>query len=832
MNKAQRRGPAPSAPIGGLAARAAEALGQERFKEAIELFKLLTRQEPRPEWKESLADAYRGRARVMAAKKMFKEAAMVLENTIAADSTVRDSRLYLTCLLRDGQQPKAAAYLLRCFSSDGAVPAAERAALEDLVAALLIAVPQLPEAPRAVPAGPSRWREMASASREALAAWINGASAEEMEQHLNRISLRSAFRPVRLLLKSLTGDPRDDERTRQLLETIQPSSPFYPFRQAVEAVVLQDRVLDAAGWERLTPAQQAFVAEARGVPVAASQFLTRSSEAAQGGPGAVFGFLTKQSELPRDEVRSACLNLLPQIPDRVAQFEKIFGPLSELDRHRVKALAAEARSDWQMAERSWNAVADAIADGGADRQAMLSQGVIYRHLAHLAHVHPEIEGGDSFGDPVIFYLERCTAVDPEHIPSLLELIERYREESRPKDWHRLVDEAIQRFPDDSQVLLQATESAVARKAYKKAAGFARRLLKINAINPGIRRQMIDLQVAHARKQMRSKRPELAAKELSAAAEWERPDAPSALLRIARGLAGLQTGAREQAEAWLREGVGLAGGEAAGWFRARFEAELMKLTGGDAAWLRKELARACEAPPTKEAVMRIVSTLGQPEARENKRLVTGLLLSMRAWLEKAASFDWPEAEFQALAETLARFDAFELLQEYARAGRQRDPANPTWRFHHIVARTRGKADYLSPAEADDLFEMAEMAAEREDFHVTKRIKRFLYGNDRAPLRSGRGTSALPDALEEDQMAAVFAAMMDQMPKAATKGLREIVDELGRDAAVAEMVEQMRASPLVPGMPEPLIRNLAQAMVAKAIENGRPRRGGRAAGSEFF
>ena len=151
---------------------------------------------------------------------------------------------------------------------------------------------------------------------------------------------------------------------------------------------------------------------------------------------------------------------------------------------------------------------------------------------------------------------------------------------------------------------------------------------------------------------------------------------------------------------------------------------------------------------------------------------------------------------------------------------------------MVARTRGKADYLSPAEADDLFEMAEMAAEREDFHVTKLIKQFLYGNDKAPLRKGRGTSALPDALGEDEMAAAFALMMDQLPKAATKGLREIVDELGRDAAVAEMVEQMRASPLVPGMPEPVIRTLAQAMVAKAVENGRPRRGGKVDWSEFF
>ena len=256
MSKPQRRGlPAASAPVGVLAARAAEALEQEKFKEAVDLFKLAIRQEPRPEWKDSLADAYCGRARALAAKSMFKEAAMVLENTIAPNGTVRDSRLYISCLLRDRQQPKAASYILRCLGSDTAVPAAERAALEDLAAALLLAVPQLPEAPRNASSETSRWRELATASREALAAWINGASAEAIETHLNRISLRSAFRPIRLLLKSLTSLPLDEERVRQLLATILLASAFHPFRQAVEAAVLQEAVLDVAGWERLTPAQ-------------------------------------------------------------------------------------------------------------------------------------------------------------------------------------------------------------------------------------------------------------------------------------------------------------------------------------------------------------------------------------------------------------------------------------------------------------------------------------------------------------------------------------------------------------------------------------------------
>jgi tetratricopeptide (TPR) repeat protein len=125
LKKPQRRGPSPSVPIDTLAARAAEALQQERFKEAVELFKLVVRQEPRPEWQESLAAAYAGRARILAAKGMFKEAAMVLENTLAPDGTLREPLLYLKCLIREGQQQqKAAAYALQHVSSKRSLPAA------------------------------------------------------------------------------------------------------------------------------------------------------------------------------------------------------------------------------------------------------------------------------------------------------------------------------------------------------------------------------------------------------------------------------------------------------------------------------------------------------------------------------------------------------------------------------------------------------------------------------------------------------------------------------------------------------------------------------------
>ena len=215
---------------------------------------------------------------------------MVLENTLTPAGLLREPWLYATCLIREGQQPKAAAYLLRCVAS-GAIPAGQKAAFEDLTAALLVTPRVLPAPARPEPPEAARWRELAAASRAALAAWVDGASPEEVDRHLKRISLRSAFRPVRLLLQNLTTLPPDAERARQRLESIEPGSPFFPFRQAVEAAMRTGPGLDADAWHRLTPVQQAFAAETGGLQAGAVQSLGRLSTASRGGPAALFAWL-------------------------------------------------------------------------------------------------------------------------------------------------------------------------------------------------------------------------------------------------------------------------------------------------------------------------------------------------------------------------------------------------------------------------------------------------------------------------------------------------------------------------------------------------------------
>ena len=131
-------------------------------------------------------------------------------------------------------------------------------------------------------------------------------------------------------------------------------------------------------------------------------------------------------------------------------------------------------------------------------------------------------------------------------------------------------------------------------------------------------------------------------------------------------------AKEDGRDRLRSGVALAG-DAPGWFRAALEALLMRLDGGTVNRLRKELARARQAPPTREAVMAVIAMLGQPDTAENRKAVVGLLFGMRDWLLQAAPLRLARQEVHALAETFIRFDAFDLLQEYARAARRRDAA---------------------------------------------------------------------------------------------------------------------------------------------------------------
>ena len=431
MAKLNSRKLLPEASADALAARAEEALRLGSFKEAIELYKQLLKQEARPEWRDALAAGYVGRAKVLSAKGLFKEAEVVLGNAVALDGAVREPLFLLNCLIRQGQIQKALAQALKYIGTDALAPGQGRL-LSDLTAALYLARPVPLAAGDSDPPARVEWIAAADAAREALAALTAQKTADEIELLLAKIPARSPFGPVRLIVKSLLTE--DPAKARRLLDGVPPDSAFGPLRLAAEAALPGEPAEVVGRLSRASAAQRAFALDQLGGSASGSPLLARRLDAERGGPGTLFTFLSKQAtSFPAADVRNACFNLLPEVPDRVALFEKSFGKLTEADKARIFALAAEAKPDWARAETQWRAAAAQFADDGS-REGKLSAGIIYRHLATLSLKEPEIAGEDMFTAPVVSYLRKSLDCDPDHLPAVLQLIKLYREEGDDKDW--------------------------------------------------------------------------------------------------------------------------------------------------------------------------------------------------------------------------------------------------------------------------------------------------------------------------------------------------------------------------------------------------------------
>jgi hypothetical protein len=353
---------------------------------------------------------------------------------------------------------------------------------------------------------------------------------------------------------------------------------------------------------------------------------------------------------------------------------------------------------------------------------------------------------------------------------------------------------------------------VERDAYKKAVGFARRLLALDPINQPVRQRMIELQLAYARKQMRSGRADLAEKALGQAAEWERPDAPSAALRIARALVacGDQDPAADGA---LREAVELAGGGTVGWFRATLEAALMGWTEQGRQKLHHELAAARKTEPDRSAILSLAGALGQKEIHKSKKAVKSVLWRIDQWLLQGAKWPWSSAEFQTLAACFHHLDAFETLRAYAAAALRREPGDCAARFYRIVAQTKGDPQRQSVAQTEELSDLMDEALDRRDFHMANRIRRFL------PFRAFADDDEPDDDFADEALEAMLEEIASGKGGIPEREVRQMVKQFGRAGAIDTMVEVFSGSEIADVLSEQQLRQLCTAMVARVI-NGRP------------
>ena len=95
-----------------------------------------------------------------------------------------------------------------------------------------------------------------------------------------------------------------------------------------------------------------------------------------------------------------------------------------------------------------------------------------------------------------------------------------------------------------------------------------------------------------------------------------------------------------------------------------------------------------------------------------------------WVRRATQAELAAAEFHAVADALLRAGLYDVLREFAVAGRRREPNEPFWRFYEIVVRTRNDPNRMTPAEEADIDEICGSQAIAEDRLGRSRIDRYL------------------------------------------------------------------------------------------------------------
>jgi len=778
-------------------ARSAEAtLGASHYKDAIEQFKELLKRERRGDWLQGLAAAYAGRAEQLAAKGMVKEALALWRTRSESCGVPLLAGPYVAWLLQSGQVEQA----LRLLPAvETLPPETQGLAQTQLAAAVLVA----PDALLTALPADSPMRHHRAAARAALAACAE-ANPNAQEAALQAISFRSPYRDLRPLLKALAMQASDPPSAAAALARVTQNGPFEPLRK-----VLQVCLMPGTGWlagmRQLDEAGRTLVLDLKGCPRAQRplvlDLVSRSAETAPTSFDFFNLVLRQRREIGESTARRLCQRLLPHAPQRMDAFRAAFSPLTVAEQERTLALAAELKQRPDLAEDHW---LQFVSLSGGTPAAKQGAALVLRRLAD-EHSHHAPEG--ELCSHALEWLQESLELDPADRASHLRLIRDALKRGDLKLARSRLDAACKRLPEDAQLLQEAVEIALAAGAFKKAAGLAKQVLKVDPINPRVRTLIGQAHLAHARKQIGARNLPAARRELDEAVTWFRGPAERGLVTLLQGFAAESDAA---ADALLREALTQLGGPLVGAFQLLLEGKRTKyppaLKAGE---LLRRAGIDLAATPSAPDVVALAHTLNAVPERD--RAAGAALDALRGMLERAAqSLRLGESDDLLVCEALHRHEQSELTQRFAKAALQRWPERPVFVYLDAAARFGASPWRMSEGEFNRLELAFGQARAQGDQRTATRLDRLLddAGGAGAP---GMGMPGNLDNVGPDDIRAVLDMMLSM------GGEDSLLDMARRQLGKATF-DQLRRE--IGGSKKQFARALAELLTPGQVEQSRP------------
>ncbi|MEI6413103.1 MAG: hypothetical protein WCP34_02435 [Pseudomonadota bacterium] len=680
-----------------LEAAVREDLKHKRYKDAIVSLKELLKREPRRDWEEALADAYLQRAGQVAGKGMYQEAVLLWENHAKFHPGIVVSETYLDWLARAGQPVKMTQVL-------GKLPeAATRTAIgQRMIEAVAILalendslLGQLPQEHAVVRQQPL--------VRQAIAAYSTGRDAEA-KTCLQQIPSRSPYRNLRALLKALLVQAADPVSARAALDRIEASSLCQGVAQAVRDYVASD-ITAIGGYFALPPKQQTLIHALNGygkVQISLLRDIQKAAVAKTSKP-LLDTVLRVRAELGEEICRRFCLAILVSYPDGISLFERSFGKLTAFETHRIHALHAEQAGAFRQARRFWSQCLTEIKQRPKGQQESLTQAAIMRHIAVMP--------GESDMKVNIDLLVGSLDFDPDDKATYLALIDLGEKLDEPKLVQTWLDKLIKRYPLDPEALLMAMRAANRRKVFKKVAGYAKTLLKIDPINSQARRFLLEAHLGHARKQLKIRRIDLVHRELAEIRALDPQQRNPAPLFV-EGLAAYLEGQHGLADKFLLKALALAGGGAVAQFQFAMEILVAGLKLSDLSRLVSNLDNHYIADQPE--LMALVKMIGQYREAGQSSLASALkgLSPMLKKSFKQAVLS--QEDYFGLCQNFADAALYDVVAECAKQGLRCSPSTPGLIYFEVLAKCRGDASKLKSRDESQL-RFALNAAKRAGNH---------------------------------------------------------------------------------------------------------------------
>ena len=787
-----------------------------RFRDAITGFKELLRLDDRPEWRLALADAYAGRARELAAKGMLKEALTVWENRTQIAPDLAPEPAYFALLLRLGRVGAVAEAAVK--GADRMDPALLATLRSQLAAFHLAGEPAV--AAGLPPDDPIRTQGEAASS--ALDAYCGG-DDEALRTALAAIPFRSPYRDLAQVLKALQRLPAAPAEAAAMLARVPDDSGFAPLRRACEPALADSESLPSRLAGVSEPAAR-FALSLAGWGPERQAVMIDYLRLGEPGPKSLLRLLHRhRTILGEDWARRQALRLLiPGFPKSAGWMtETGWRRLSEEERLLVAAWRSEeSPNPWAEIE-AWEDYGDYLetqgtGEPGSDRALRLAL-VLRRVDSHrdaLAESAPS-QTEDSSDRVLADSLIESLKYDPDHRETYERLARYYLGGNDLKSARAVLEPGLQRFPEDAGLLTVALDLALAADAFKKAARYAREILRIDPIDTGARERLVKAHLAHAGKQMRVKRLDLAAKELEQAAEWDQGGRLKERRELLAGLLELAANPAK-GKALLSERLrGLGVGMTAAFALAREAAA----AGFSPSTVLKTAGMSKVPVPIQTDLVAFLARL-----RAHLDGGGGLSVELRRLFEaplKAASrWPLPRPELEGACETLSRAGLDEARHAFAQEALKRWPGAPIFELHRFESiYGEGKRRLPLTEELDRLDAAWGRAREQGDnrsaFRLGEILKRY------SPFGFMPDPAEIFDLDDEDIDAPlpglggpglgpleVFRNLIEGMgidrilkiagvSASERRRLKDLERELGREAVIDSLVQFMRDQ--VPGLP---------------------------------